>query len=964
MRNLKKFFIAVTFVAAMFVSANVSMHAQEAETLVAHYFRYDDDYSQFNQLWLWPNAPSSGGGNVYEFDEEDDYGAKMTVDLSETNLEGSTELGLIVRDSDWNKEIAQDRFVDMTNPNENGEVHIYLVQGETEIYYDEASADNSHRIMSASFTSGSTIGFTGTTDATEADATVYAGDSEVPFSDFSMSDGEGSLTLDEEVDLTKTYELVIDFGDEEPATSMVAFDGFYTSDAFNDAYAYDGELGNIYSESSTEFKLWAPISDSVTLNLYTAGHDADETDDDGNAGVDDPYETIEMTKGDKGVWSTTVNGDLDGVYYTYTVDNNGEVNEVVDPYTYASGVNGERGMVINFDRYNPEGWENDERPDTMDGNTDAIIYELHVRDLTTHESWNGTEANRGKLLGLTETGTTHEGMTTGFDHILDLGVTHVQLLPVFDHGIIDETRHNDPTYEGQHDGIFNWGYMPQHFNVVEGSYASDPYNGEVRTTEFKEVVQTYHENDLRVIMDVVYNHTGQSADSNFDKILPGYYFRMNEDGSFSNGSGTGNETASERAMFRKFMVDSLEFWVDEYNIDGFRFDLMKLHDVDTMNAIADELHEINDTIMLYGEPWDAGGSNLPENDSAYHGTLDEMPGIGAFNDTTRDGIKGSVFEAQEGGFLQGNDYAVPRVFLGIAGGTSQSGSSLQGLAPQPTQIINYVTAHDNNTLHDKFQLSTGANDEMIEKMQRQANALILGSQGVPFLHAGVEMMRTKPCTVPESGENTCDAGGNYDHNSYRSPDSTNQLDWNWKVEHQDTFEYTRDMISLRKMKDVFRLGTSEAISEALTFGPYEPGAVNYMLNDPNDAWQSIVVLHNNNSEAREFTLPEGSDWNLIATADEFGEITENDIATLSTSASGETLTLGENESRIFYSTELIETWTSQDEEPAEEEPSNDDGPGCSLRSSQDASAMQEGLLGTLILMSGTFGALMIVKKRS
>jgi len=963
MRHLKKLLIAVMFVTVMFTATNVSMHAAEADTLVAHYFRYDDDYSQFNQLWLWQNEPSETGGNAYEFNQEDDYGVKMTLDLSETNLEGSTEIGLIVRDSDWNKEIAQDRFVDMTNPNAEGEVHIYLVQGETEIVYDEANADNSHRIMSASFEDGSTISFTGTTNATEVDTTVYAGDdTSVPFSNFSMSDNEGSLTLDEEVDLTKTYELVIDFGDDEPARSMIAFDGFYTSDVFNDAYAYDGQLGNIYTESSTEFKLWAPISNSVTLNLYTTGHDANVTDDDGNVGVDTPYDTYEMTQGAKGVWSTTVDGDLDGVYYTYTVDNNGEVNEVVDPYTYTTGVNGERGMVINFDRYAPEGWENDERPNTMEGNTDAIIYELHVRDLTTHESWNGTESNRGKLLGLSETGTTHEGLTTGFDHVLDLGVTHVQLLPVFDHGIIDETRHNDPTYEGQHDGIFNWGYMPEHFNVVEGSYASDPYNGEVRTTEFKEVIQTYHENDLRIVMDVVYNHTGKSADSNFDKILPGYYFRMNEDGSFSNGSGTGNETASERAMVRKFMVDSLKFWVEEYNIDGFRFDLMKLHDVDTMNAIADELHAIDDTIMLYGEPWDAGGSKLPENDSAYHGTLNEMPGIGAFNDTTRDGIKGSVFQAQEGGYLQGNDYAVPRVFLGIAGGTSQSGSSLQGLAPQPTQIINYVTAHDNNTLHDKLNLSSGVDDAMIQKMQRQANTLILGSQGVPFLHAGVEMMRTKPCTEPESGENTCDAGANYDHNSYRSPDSTNQIDWNWKVDYQNTFEYTRDMISLRNMKDVFRLKTADAISEALTFGPYAPGKVNYMLNDSDDEWKSIVILHNNNSEVRDFTLPEGTDWNLIANEDEFGEVSETDIATLSTHSSGETLTLDKNESRIFYSTDMIDTWTNE-EEPTEEEPANDDGPGCTLRSSQSSSAMQEGLLGTLLLMSGTLSALVIVKKR-
>ncbi|MFW5893024.1 MAG: type I pullulanase, partial [Bacillota bacterium] len=714
------------------------------------------------------------------------------------------------------------------------------------------------------------------------------------------------------------------------------------------------ELGALYSEEETEFKLWAPISEEVTLNLYTKGHDADTTDDDGDEGVDTPYDTKTMEQGDKGVWSTTVDGDMDGVYYTYTVNNDGTEHEVVDPYAYASGVNGERGMVINFDRHAPEDWEDDTRPDTIENPTDSIIYELHVRDLTSHESWNGTEDWRGKFLGLTERGTTHNGETTGLDHILDLGVTHVQLLPFFDHGIIDETRHNDPSYEDQHDGIFNWGYMPEHFNVLEGSYATDPYNGEVRVEEFKEVVKTFHDNDLRVVMDVVYNHTGKSADSNFDKILPGYYFRMNEDGTFSNGSGTGNETASEREMFRKFMVDSMKFWAEEYNIDGFRFDLMKLHDVETMNIIREEMDKIDEDILLYGEPWDAGGSKLPESESAYDGTLDEMPGIGAFNDTTRDGIKGSVFNASEQGFVQGNDYAAPRVMFGVAGGTSQKGLSVSGDALSPSQTINYVTAHDNNTLHDKLQLSSGADDDIIARMQRQSNGILFASQGVPFLHAGVEIMRTKPCVEPESGEDTCTGG--FDHNSYRSPDAVNQFDWNWKSDHLDTFEYYRDMIELRKMKDVFRLDSSEAIGDALTFGPYEPGTVQYLLNDENDDWQTIVVLHNNGAETRDFVLPEGdTTFELIATSDEVGTIGDDTVESLDSFEGGETLSLERNESRILYSNDLIETFETE----SDEDDGDEDGGffSCARRSETEEAPSSTSvlpMLGFVALIVGRF----------
>jgi pullulanase len=635
--------------------------------------------------------------------------------------------------------------------------------------------------------------------------------------------------------------------------------------------------------------------------------------------VDDPYDIIDMTPIEKGVWEVTVNGDLDGVYYTYTVRNGINVNEVVDPYAMSSGINGRRGMVVDFSKTNPENWNYGSRPQTITNYTDSIIYEIHVRDYTTHATWNGNEDWRGKFLGLTQRGTTYQGYKTGLDHIIELGVTHVQLVPIFDHGIIDETRLNDPSYYGIHDGIFNWGYMPENFNVLEGSYATDPYNGHVRINEFKQMVQAFHQNDIRVIKDVVYNHTGRSADSNFDLILPGYYFRMNANGTFSNGSGTGNETASERFMFRKFMIDSLIFWTQEYNLDGYRFDLMKLHDVETMNQIVAALHEIDPTILVFGEPWTGGTSPLPSSEAAYNSNLNRMPGVGVFNDDTRDGIKGSVFQAGDKGFVQGNNFADARVLLGVTGATLQDNLPTGALpkgpwAIEPGQAINYVTAHDNNTLHDKLVLSTFESLARITQMQRQANALVLTSQGVAFLHGGVEILRTKPCVpVPQGLENTCDSGNRFDHNSYKSPDETNQIDWNWKVDHYDTFVYYQRMIELRKMKSVFRLPSSELIGEHLTIIPDSiSGFVSFLLSDPEDEWKTIYMLFNNGAQEREIELIPGT-WHVVATVDEIGEVTTSEyngqtVPTLSTlyiQEGGTTITMKPNESLIMYSLETV-----------------------------------------------------------
>lgn len=912
MKKIRKLIIFILFALMNVIAIGklMTVNADSADTLVIHYYRFDEQYTGWN-LWLWPHEPESLGGMAYQFNGEDGFGKVLTQTLAGTNMENATKIGFIVRKDEWvEKDVDQDRFIDLTNPNAEGEVHVYLVQNNPIVFYSLEDADITHKILSAAFIDEDTIGFSVTKSITAADLKVFEDNIEIPTTGFTFSGSRGSVNIGFTADLTKKYRLEVDFGDPEVATSSVGFDGFYTSDAFNQAYGYEGELGAIYTNTATTFKLWAPISDDVKLNLYMAGHTLAQLDYQGNPGVNLPYITYDMTYTQKGVWEVIVNGDLEGKYYTFTVTNGLFEHEVVDPYAYSTGVNGKRGMVVDFDsaKATPLGWDDDSRPETMVHYTDAIIYEIHVRDYTSHETWNGTESYRGKFLGLTERGTKHKGYSTGLDHMIDLGVTHVQFVPIFDHGIIDETRLKDPSYYGIHDGIFNWGYMPDNFNALEGSYSTNPYDGYNRILEFKQMVNVFHNNDLRIIMDVVYNHTGKSADSNFDLIVPGYYFRMNSNGSFSNGSGTGNETASERFMFRKYMVDSLIFYATEYNLDGFRFDLMKLHDIETMNAIVDALHAIDPTIMIFGEPWTGGTSLLPQSDSAYNANLDQMPGVAVFNDDTRDGIKGSVFNAGDKGFVQGNDFADARVMLGVTGATLQPNLTTGALpkgpwAKHPTQSINYVTAHDNNTLYDKLVLSTYESEDKIIRMQRQANAIILTSQGIPFLHGGVEILRTKPC-VP--GGDTCDSAGLFDHNSYKSPDETNQIDWNWKADNIETFEYYQSLIALRKMKDVFRQPTLELVTEHLTLiTDTISGFVSYLLYDETDNYKTIYVLHNNGSSTRDIKLHEGN-WNVIATTDEFGAQIENGFETLYTLAGGTYIEMKPNDTLIMYSTDIVD----------------------------------------------------------
>jgi pullulanase len=550
-------------------------------------------------------------------------------------------------------------------------------------------------------------------------------------------------------------------------------------------------------------------------------------------------------------------------------------------------------MVVDFSQVNPTGFTYDNRPDNMVNATDAIIYELHVRDLTSHSSWNGSEINRGKFLGLTESGTTYQSFKTGFDHIVDLGVTHVQILPFFDFGVVDESKLGDADYNS-----FNWGYMPLNFNVPEGSYSSNPYDGVTRVEELKQMIMEFAEEDIRINMDVVYNHHGLTANSNFELIVPGYYFRKTSSGAFSNGSGTGNETASERVMMRKFMIDSVKFWAYEYNISGFRFDLMALHDTETMILLEEALHEIDDSIMVYGEPWMGGTSPLP---SALQGgkmNLAEMATVGAFNDDLRDAVKGSVFAREQGGFIQG-DYSannIMRIKYGIVGGTAHQAITGSNLTAQkvwhtsPLKTINYVTAHDNNVLHDKLYLTLEKDEkiDLIPALQKQANAIVLTAQGISFLHAGDEILRTKPLAD----------GDGFDHNSYESPDSTNQIRWDLITDDttQNVYNYYKGLIALRKSDEAFRMISSAEINDKVVFVDEElEGLIAFeVIGDE----ETILVIHNAYEDAVKVSLPEGLSFRLVVNGEEAGV---EDIATYT---DGEKIEVTANSTFVLYKNSL------------------------------------------------------------
>ncbi len=557
-------------------------------------------------------------------------------------------------------------------------------------------------------------------------------------------------------------------------------DGVNASSIFDSAdfienFTYDGhDLGSVIHDDITAFRLWAPTVSRVILNLFDNGTDGD------------PYVCVELTKGEKGVWSCTFPCGH-GTYYTYTVTTSSGTAETADPYAKAAGVNGNRSMVVDLSLTNPDGFENDIFSGDISSYSDAVVWETHVRDFSIA---NEQSSYKGKYLAFTEKGLVNSsGFPAGVDYLSALGITHVQLMPVFDYATVDEEAP---------DSGYNWGYDPKNWNVPEGSYSTDPYHGEVRIREFKQMVQSLHSRGIGVVMDVVYNHTF-SPDSSLSRIVPYYYYRYTPDGKNSNGSGCGNETASERIMFRRYMIDSLLYWMTEYHIDGFRFDLMGVHDTRTMEEIEKALHKRNPKCLIYGEGWSGGACALDStllasqyNISGIKASSGSAGGVAIFNDAVRDGLKGSVFDAGSKGYISGNvtRETAAKAAFGITGGKASPSVSW---AVNDAMVVNYMSAHDNRTLWDKLLLSCPEkSEEERMRMNMFGAAIIMIGRGMPFMLSGEEMMRSK--------------GG--DENSYRSPDSVNRIEWERLVPGSDRakmFTWYRNLIAMRKKYSWLRL---------------------------------------------------------------------------------------------------------------------------------------------------------------
>lgn len=591
----------------------------------------------------------------------------------------------------------------------------------------------------------------------------------------------------------------------------------------SEEFIYRGnDLGANYQKEHTVFKVWSPLAQAMKVVIYN-NYDV-------NIG-----QIYDMSKANQGIWELKLDGDFSNKYYNYKVTINGVERETADPYAKGATVNGEKGMIVDFSSINPEGWDGHKIPKSLKA-TESIIYEMHVRDFSVDES-SGIQ-KKGKYLAFTESGTKiAKKVSTGLDHLKELGITHLHLLPVYDFASIDETKENQ----------YNWGYDPYLYNVPEGSYSTNPYDGTVRIKEFKQMVKTLHENDIRVVMDVVFNHTYKTGDSPFDILVPKYYYRTNKSGDYTNGSGCGNETASEKAMMRKFIVDSVKFWATEYRIDGFRFDLMALHDIETMKEVEHELKQINPNILIYGEPWTGGTSSLSPTLQLRKGSQ-KGRNIAVFNDDIRNAIKGD----NDGiglGFVNGRLFLEKEIKKGIVG-SIQYNSLIKGFTEQPGESINYVSSHDNLTLFDKFEISNPDVSSLErENMNRLAISIILTSEGVPFIQGGTEILRTK----------------NGNHNSYNAGDKINKIDWNRKNTYKETYQYIKNLIELRKSQKVLTLDNAEDIKQSLSFIEAPASSIAYLLSSSAEGdYKNLLIIHNANREEITIKLPLPGKWNVIA----------------------------------------------------------------------------------------------------
>ncbi len=813
----------IVMLSSVFSFQNVKAVSNSKTTeIIVHYKEQSGNTKDWN-LWMWGE---NANGKSYEFTGEDEFGkyAKIKIDGDYNRV------GFIIRTNEWEKD-GGDRWIENIK---DGRAEVWILSGDEKVYNSKPSSDLT--IQKATIDSFNEITVTTNVPFNSKEQKIEIEGIKIKgINPFDKNGGDITnkvkIITEQKIDLKQTYKVKI----ENLAYTNTEIGKVIRSEEFDKLFYYSGnDLGNIYSPQHTKFRVWAPTASEAKLVTYKKWNDKIGTE-------------INMQQGEKGTWKAEIKGNQKGLFYTYKVKIGDKWTEAVDPYVRAASVNGDKGVVIDLNETNPKKWKANKKPEFKKPE-DAIIYELHVRDLSIQPE-SGIK-QKGKYLGVTEKGTKGpEGVKTGLDHMKDLGVTHVQFLPIFDYASVNEETLNEPQY--------NWGYDPKNFNVPEGSYSTNPYEPTVRITELKQMIQVLHDNNLRVVMDVVYNHMYNAAESNFHKLVPGYYYRYNEDGTFANGTGVGNDTASERKMMRKFMVDSVTYWAKEYNLDGFRFDLMGIHDYETMNEIRKAVDQIDPSIILHGEGWDLN-TPLAAELKANQKNAEKMKGIAHFNDNIRDGLKGSVFEEKENGFVNGKQNMEDRIKKGITAGIDYDTNS--STYQDPEQVLTYVEAHDNHTLWDKLELTNpGDSAEVRKQMHKLSSSILLTSQGIPFLHAGQEFMRTKYG----------------DHNSYKSPDSINQMDWLRRAAYNNEVDYMKGLIDLRKKYPAFRMTSTEQIKKHISFIDAPKNVIAYSIDGKGNGNknENFMVAHNANRESVDITLPSKGPWKVLVDGKQAGSKT-------------------------------------------------------------------------------------------
>ena len=827
--------------------------------VIVHYYRDDGLYYNAKDtkvtvpqwdIWTW--SSNWNGGNA-TFDSHDDWGevAKYSVpNYTYSNADGNSDIGMLRRygsdawaskdPDDANHMIPSDALVFDADGNASAEV--WLVGGDPTVY----SSRPSLKIALKSAEISDFKELTARLSKKPADGAITkamvavkdADGNKVDVEDVTVNKSTVKIKTAKKLAVTGKYTIEI-----EGMGSQTAIAGaLVRTDAFDKAYAYDGDdLGATFKEARTGFKVWAPTATKVELVIYKST--------DPNAEVD---KTIDMTGEDKGVWSVTVKKLASGTAYSYKLTfADGTVNTSSDPYATAAVANGERSVVLSKEDMGSAG----KRMPAFGKTTDATIAEMNIRDFSINPNSGISADKQGKYLGVVESGTkTKEGATSGLDYLKQLGISHVQIMPMYDYGSVDET--GDLSYNAN--GAQNWGYDPENYNVPEGSYSSNPSNPSSRVAEMKQMVKELHKNDIRVIMDVVYNHVYNAANHSFNKTVPGYYFRYDANGSLVNNSGCGNDTASERKMMRKYIVDSVTYWAKNYNVDGFRFDLMGLIDTETMKEVRAALDKIDPSIIILGEGWEMNTtmdkSKMTIQPNAYQVASDgKNNGIAFFNDSIRDGLKGSVFDSADTGFVSGKagqEKLIAHNALGCqydaeAETTCWNGNAQDHYA-DAGQVVNYAEIHDNLTLYDKLKASVPTDDEATTVARAKlADSVVYLSEGIPAIQLGQEFLRTK--------------GGN--GNSYNAGDAANAIDWNRAAQYADSVDYVKGLIKLRKQIKALRLTNYDDINDSVTMLKSDEGVVAYQAKDSSGTY--MVIFNANNEPAAVEGIGAGK-YNVLA----------------------------------------------------------------------------------------------------